>query len=396
MADRTARELDTGDDGTGDPDALRATWSRRYAPQLRLDPSSALDRLLVAHLDGPLAAIPPSSLVPPVAASTRRAYEGYIAHFERWCVHTGLVDDTDAVVELPNQVLRRALEQWIAGRLRTDATDPTDPPGDKHRGADSLRAAIRWWALTHNLGDVLTNQARMLTGAPARVRPARAPSDAELSAIVNALVANEVVTALTETITAAWHARQLAAINIALAGSLRPTSEFVLLRDENITHADDDVLVVHLPRTKAHPTGRTVHLHRREDALCPHAALARFLQLCDAAGWDRGGFLLPAVYRRRYQPLGVPTAGAALADPFRVITEHLGITDDLDTHLRATPHGLRAVTPTKAFAAGLDIHTVMRLTGHTSTKSVLVYDRDTTASDAFVSDMAADLDAGSH
>jgi integrase len=180
-------------------------------------------------------------------------------------------------------------------------------------------------------------------------------------------------------------------VNIALAGSLRPTSEFALLRDENIVSANDDALVLRLPRTKAQPAGRLVHLHPRDDALCPVAALARFLVMCDAAGWNRGGFLLPAVYKRRYQPLGEPRGGAAIRHPFRAVTDHLGITDDLDTGLRATPHGLRAMSPTKAFAAGMDVHTVMQLTGHTTIKAVQTYDRAIGAPDGFVSAVAADL-----
>lgn len=392
MADDTASNLE----------ALRAAWAQRYAPQLHLDPASELDRLLVTHLDGPLAALEPYLLNPPLAASTRRNYERHIANFERWCVHGDLADDTRAVAQLPTAVLRVAVEQWLAWRV-SDIT-PDHPLADRGwggrrskglRDVEALQSAVKWWSLAHGLGDLLSNRARMITGRPEPVRPARAPSDDELVAIIEALVGNEVVTALTPTITAAWHARQLAAVNIALAGSLRPNSEFVLLRDENVVVADGDALAVRLPRTKAQPAGRLVHLHRRDDALCPVWSLARFLKMCDDAGWNRGGFLLPTVYRRRYQPLGKPSVGAALTNSFRLITDHLGITDDLDSGLRATPHGLRAVTPTKAFAAGMDVYTVMALTGHVTVEGARGYDRSGSASDEFLLAMADDLASGS-
>lgn len=381
-------------------DVQRAEWTERFPVQLRLDPDSATDLLLVEHFGEILAAIPPHELVPPVSEGTRRLLAGAIENFHRWCVLEEFVNSADAVKGLSILVLRRAVEQWLDWRLVEIAADHPLAGGRfgcrstaPVRDLEPLRKALRWWARVEGLGDILSNKARLASAPLTPVRPARSPSDSELGAMVAALLSEEVVTAVTPTIRSAWHARQLAALNIAVATSLRPSAEFQLIRDENVLSVSDEVLRLRLPRTKLHPEGRIVVLHRRDDALCPMEALTRFLRICETAGWNRGGFLLPAVNRTRYQPLATPRLQAAAREPFRVITDHLGITDDLDTELRATPHGLRAMTPTRALANGVDVRTVQEHTGHATLKQLLVYDRAVGAPDDFVEAMAADLGA---
>jgi hypothetical protein len=378
-------------------------WAQRFARPLRLDPSSPVDQLLVAHLGDKLEAIPAHALVPPVSEGRRRAIEGAIENFGRWCVLEQQVAQPADVKELPLAVLRRAIEGWLAWRL---TTIPKDHPLVGHavfgqraavacQSIDSLRAALKWWATMEGLGDVLTNRALSLTGVSEAARSARALTDADLKAVIEALLAEEIVEGITPTVTKAWHARQLAMINIALVGSIRPTAEVGMLRDRNLVSVTDDLVGLRLPRTKLHPEGRVIGLHQRDDPLCPLWALTRFLAICASAGWKRAGYLLPAVHCRRYQPLGPPVGSAAALDSYRSITDHLDIHVDLETGLNATPHGLRAMTPTRAFAKGVDVRAVQRFTDHTTLEALSRYDQSGAAPDSFTVAMAADMANGS-
>lgn len=381
----------------------------RFAPQLQLDTSRPLDRLIVDRLGDRLAAIDAHRLVPPVSESTRRLYTEAVLNFRRFCVHEGLAATIDDVADLPLGALRAAVVEWLA--WRTTEVSPEHPltrtaasargelassPGGwrapaARRSVDNLRSALAWWALGEGLGDIVGPRAKAVRGTPAEVRGARALSDDDLGRIVDVLLAEGVLEGPNPEVTAAWHARQLAAIAVSLAGALRPTAELPLLRDENIVDACEGHLDIRLPRTKQHPVGRTVRLHRRDDALCPIGSVARFLEVCNRNDWCRDGALLPGVDPRRRIPLYRPTRAVVIRRPLRRITDELGIT--VDEAGLATPHGLRATVATRAFEAGFDHHTVMRLTGHATLAGVTSYDRRS-GSDPLARDMADAL-AGS-
>jgi integrase len=363
----------------------------RFAPQLHLDASRPLDRLIIDRLGGRLAAIESHRLVPPVSESTRRLYTDAVLNFRRFCVHEGLVENLDAVAALPIGALRAAVVEWLV--WRSTEVSPQHPltrasakargelasnPGGwrapaARRDVEQLRSALVWWALSDGLGDIVGPRARAVRGTGGEVRGARALSDEDLVRIVDALLAEKVVEGPNPEVTAAWHARQLAAIAVSLAGALRPTAELPMLRDENIVAACEDHIDIRLPRTKHHPEGRTVRLHRRNDALCPIGSLARFLEICNRNDWHRDGALLPGVDVRRHVPLYQPTRAVVICRALRRITEALGIT--VDEAGLATPHGLRATVATRAFEAGFDHHAVMRLTGHATIAGVTAYDR---------------------
>jgi len=371
---------------------------RQFAAPLRLDRDSAAGRLLEERIGDELAAIPAHHLVPPISEGVRRAYAGALENFRSWCVLEGLVAEPSDVSSLPLEALRRAIEGWLAWRVT--AVDEDHPLVGRRFGQrsaaplsklDPLRSALVWWAASEGLGPVLSSRAVALTGVAAPPSPARELTDTELAAIVEVLLANEVVEGTTPKVTAAWHARQLAMINIALATSLRPTAEIVMLADRNVMSASEELIEVRLTRTKLHPEGRVVGLHRRDDALCPIWALTRFLAICRSAGWSRAGYLLPSVRHDRYQPLSAPVGAAAARKAMRRITDHLGIFVDLDTGLKATPHGLRAMGPTRAFAKGMDIRDVQRLGGWQTMAGVLRYDRRAEASEDFTGAMADDM-----
>lgn len=73
------------------------------------------------------------------------------------------------------------------------------------------------------------------------------------------------------------------------------------------------------------------------------------------------------------------------------MTEHLGITDDIDTGLRSTPHGLRATALTRAVGAGWDPLKLKALGNWSSLSSALRYDRSGGPRNDLVDGAAAEL-----
>lgn len=380
-------------------------WNYLFAAPLRLDPSDALDRLVVQSVGDILAGIDPARFVSPLSIGVRRRYENTMLNFERWCCHEGFTEELGEAARLPVPELRLAVEEWLAWRVSPiDASHPLSVDHARragvrhdggwrtttaHRDPQALRSVIRWWAATHGLREIVSARSEEISGPVRAVRPARALTDAEIVSVTEALLECSAVCCVDEARREAWHARQLAVFNISLAVSLRQC-ELSMLRDENVVDVNPDGVAVRLPRTKQHPQGRIVQLRPRGDALCPVWALTRWLALCAERNWSRGGLLLPAVVQRRVKALVVPNEEHERR-AWRMVTDHLGITDDVDSGLRSTPHGHRAAGLTRAVEAGWDSHDLMLLGDWSGLGVALSYDRGVRAPAEFVTAMGVDL-----
>lgn len=380
-------------------------WDYLFAAPLRLDPGNALDRMVVAHVGDILAGIDPARFVSPLSRAVRRRYERTVLNFQRWCCLEGFTSEPADTAGLPVAELRVAVEEWLAWRVSPiDASHPLSVDharraGVRHEGGwrataahgnpEQLRSVIRWWASALGLGEIVTARAEEISGPVRVVRPARALTDVEIVGVTEALLECSVTCCVDVARSEAWHARQLAAFNISLAASLRQC-ELSMLRDDNVVEVDPDGVTVRFPRTKQHPEGRVVRLRRRGDVLCPVWALTRWLALCADRNWSRGGLLLPAVVQRRVKALVVPNDEHERR-AWRMVTDHLGITDDVDSGLRATPHGHRAAGLTRAVEAGWDTHDLMMLGDWSSLGVALRYDRGCHAPTEFVTAMGSDL-----
>ena len=321
--------------------------------------------------------------MPPLGEQAQRALENTILNFTRFCVHEGVVVDINAVRHLPIEELRDAAERWLAWRV-TDI-GPTHALLGRGRGMrasrlgyrkpDVLRTALNRWALLNALDPVVTARAYLMSSVSRPTVASAILTDEQLAAVVLALVAEGVVEAVNPAVTEAWHARQLAAIALSIAGSLRPTDELPMLREENILSLTDDVMRVQFPRTKHVPEGRLVTFHANPTMLCPLWALARFLDCCERNGWQRGGYLVPPVSLRRRAPLMVGSQGNVLGESLGQILQHLGFEFNDSTGAKVTPHGMRAMNPSRAFELGLDLRHVQKFTDHKSISALVRYDR---------------------
>lgn len=359
-------------------------WRRdRFAAPLRIDLARPLDRLLVEHFGDILAEIPAQRLVSPLNGASTRAYENTVLNFKNFCVHEEIVADVDSVQDLPITVLRRAVERWLVWRASDISHEhPLVGHGRGMRRSArgyakpaALRAALAHWAQVNGLPEVVTNHARMVAAPCRPTRQAEVLTDEQLATVVLALVEDAIVDAVTLDVTQAWHARQLAAIALSIAVSLRPTDELPKLREENILSLTDKSMTVRLPRTKSDRAGRVVTMHANPTMLCPLWSLARFIDCCDRNGWQRGGYLLPPVSRHRRSPLLVGSSDNIIREPLAEIVQHLGFEYNDATGRKVTPHGLRAMTPTRAIALGLGAERAKSFTGHRSLHGVLRYDR---------------------
>lgn len=374
-------------------------WDNRFAPHLRLDPASELDRLLVDHFGDILENIEPWKFTPPIGDSTRARYEGMVTNFTRWCAHEQLIANDEQPQHLDAETLRTAAQSWLAWRAQPcDPDHPLTITAARKRGdsvdcgyrapsarkkLDHLRDAIKWWAVSAGIDDPLSGAATQLRTVRHNepTERARPLTDIELVAAVRALTDETVVTVddLTrvfdgvETRLRAWHYRELAALNITVAVSLRRTSELPRLTDSAVTAIDPDGVTIHLAKVKNSRTrGRTIKLRPRDDALCPLWALTRWLQLCAELGWDRQGLLLPAV-RPEIRHALAPIANNNERRSWKRVTDHLGITTTVDG--APTPHGLRAMSPTRAAEAGWDPVDLMELGGWQTLDSAAGYVR---------------------
>lgn len=384
---------------------LSQEWAGRFAPQLGLDPNDALHRLLVERLGGCYESIDPARLVAPLGEETRRNYGQAILNFERWCHFEGYIEALGDAASMPMSALRSAIEEWLVWRVTPITADhPLSLPAAATRGdrgglgwrtcapvrrLTNLRAALRWWSACLGLGEIVSARAEQVSAQADPARPSRALTDDEIVQVCELLVGDDVFNCVDAQRQRAWNARQLAVFTISMTASLR-RSEVAMLTDANVTTISDDGVTFRLPRTKQHPRGQLIQLFPRDDILCPVGALTRWLTVCAERHWDRGGLLLPVVRTWHVKALG--GSGHGHADRmWREVTEHLGITDDIDTGLRSTPHGLRATALTRAVGAGWDPLKLKALGNWSSLSSALRYDRSGGPRNDLVDGAAAEL-----
>jgi len=306
--------------------------------------------------------------------------------FERWARLEGILDGDDRPELLPAEQLSAALVEFETWRsLPMPADHPLSGRAQEARVCDRLGwrvgtegagkatlyadvRALRWWCRTKGIPERVCDAAAEVTAAERPTRRSILLTDDNIARVIAVLVDEEVpLPPCPKSRAKAWHARQLAAFTVQVWGSLR-ISEVGRLEDRHIALGDDR-LVAHLPVTKTGP--RTVELFPRNDAACPLAAIAAWLEAAEHCNYDRGGVLLPVVLlkgRRGRQPIGRPSSLQELAN-FRRVLEAANVTadgaetGDDPTCARTTfgTHGLRALLPNRAIDAGRSIAWVKQL-----------------------------------
>lgn len=277
------------------------------------------------------------------AASTNRAYQADVAHFEAFCAANNLGGPLPAEPAV--------IAQYLASIARTHAT--TTLMRRVYAIVQAHRAAGLDLASDHALiRQTIAQIAQAQTAPPPRRAAALGLSE------VRAMIATCPADDLTGT-------RDRAMLLIGFAGGLR-RSEIVGIDREHLTFQKPGGILLFVPRDD---DGEEVVIpYGRRGETCPVCAMQNWLDASETQrgpvfrGIDRWG----AISLTRLIPDGVRRI-------VRRAAERAGL--DVGAHEGVSPHGLRAGCVTEAYKAGARASDIMAHTRHKSSSTLRLYIR---------------------
>ena len=282
------------------------------------------------------------------APNTRRAYEWDMRDFEAWGGHVPSTADEIArylahrAASLRPSTLQRRLAALACAHRDRGLPDATKDP--------LVRRVLQGIERKH--GSAVAQAAPLLIDHLARIVAVMGTSDRDL--------------------------RDRAILLVGFFGALR-RSEIVALDVSSLARMPGGLaLLITRSKTDQVGRGRTVHLHARNDALCPVQALADWL----SANEIRDGAVFRQVdaraLERRLSDRAVTTIVKRWAAGAGLPTE------------RFSGHSLRAGFATSAAMAGFDAIMIARQTGHHTQQALSAYVRPDPASIDLISSNSTD------